>query len=252
MVAVNGSFQSELYGMEVLMNEEIRFRSFRLEDLLDLRMNSLDKYLCPSVVLAVGSMMGKNSQKMINLASILQYVFLAHYIQAQVTENNPTEHIRQYPVLVGDFMFGQIYLKLCKPDLFPYSGQFVKLIKTINEGIILRWKLKNKNIPLKDYRMVIGKEKASLTAVAAKTAAEFSGFQEQHLKKLEEFGYNLGMAWAAWEESVYTALVQEYLIKAKIIIAELKDQLYTKPLQELYEFFYQEININTSAITIGI
>ncbi|NLI91756.1 MAG: hypothetical protein GX434_05970 [Peptococcaceae bacterium] len=245
MVAIAGSFQSELNEMEKVMNTEIRFKSFSIGDLFDLRMNNLDKYLCPALALAVGNMSGQKGKKMIDLASIIQYVFLAHHIHAQVTDGNLTDPERQYPVLVGDFMFGQTFSKLCKSNLFSYSDQFVRLIKTINEGIVMRWKLKNKTILLKDYRVILGKERASLTALAGKVAAEVSGLQEHHVKKIEEFGYYIGMAWAAWEDSIYTSLVQEYLTKAKGTIAELKDHIYIKPLQELYEFFYQEINVNT-------
>jgi hypothetical protein len=45
----------------------------------------------------------------------------------------------------------------------------------MNEGILLRWRFKNKNISLKDYRSILGKESASLTALAARLSADISG-----------------------------------------------------------------------------
>lgn len=225
-----------------MMNSEISFKKFRMEDLVDLQMNNLDHQLCPAIVLAVNSMTGKTEKKIINLASIFQYVFLAHYIHKLVSDEDLPEHARQYPVLVGDFMFGQTFLKICDIELFPYAGEFVKIIESVNEGVIMRWRLKNKNLSLKDYRTIIGKERAVLTALAGRLGAEVGGVQQQYHKKLEELGYCFGMAWAAWEESLYSSLVQEYLSKAKSIIAELRDHLNVKPLQELIEFFYQEIS----------
>lgn len=240
------SFQTELDAVESMLQREIRFKTFSLEDLIDLPMNNFDHYLCPAVVLAIGSMTGRNDQKMLNFASIIQYVFLAHHIHAQVTDEDMSELARQFPVLVGDFMFGMTFGKLCEDALFPYSGEFVKLIKIINEGRVMRWRLKNKTIQAKDYRLILGKEKASLTALAARLAAQIAELQEPFRKRVEDFGYFLGMAWAVWEEPLAaTSLVQEYLNRAKGTMAELKDHLYIKPLQELYEFFNQEINPST-------
>lgn len=244
------SFQTELWVVEQQMSKEICFKSTSMEDLIDLQMNKLDRQLCPSIVLALSKIAGQTEKKHLNLASIFQYIFLAHYIHKLVTDEHMTEHARQYPVLIGDFMFGQTFLKLCNKDLFPYSGEFVKIIELMNEGVILRWKSKNKNIALKDYRMIIYKERASLTGLAGRLGAEIAGLEKPYNRKLEEFGYSIGMAWAAWEESIYTPLVQEYLSKAKNIISELRDYLPIKPLQEVYELFYQAISHNKALANI--
>lgn len=244
------SFESELRTVENQMSKEICFKSSTMEDLIDLSMNNLDRHLCPGIVLAVSSMTGQTGGRIISLASVFQYVFLAHYIHRLVTDEDMEERARQYPVLVGDFMFGQTFRKICDDDLFSYTGEFVRVIENINEGILLRWRLKNKSISLKDYRTILGKEKASLTALAAKLGGELAGLPEPCLRKIEDFGYSIGMAWAAWEEPIYTSLVQEYLAKAKGTILELREHLPVKPLQELYEFFHQEISPN--AVLAGI
>jgi len=245
MVEVVNRFEQELNEMESLMRDEISFKSYRLEDLVNIQMNCLDQYLCPSMVFAVGRVTGQSCPKMIHVAAVFQYVFLAHHIHAQVTDQDLTESQRQYPVLVGDFMLGQTFIKLCDNDLFPYSAEFVKLIKTINEGVVLRWRLNNKSITLKDYRTIMEKKRGSIMALAAKLAAEILDIQQPYVNKLEEFGYYMGMGWAAWEEPFHASQVQEYLMKAKGIIGELRDQLQVKPLQELYDFFNQQINKHT-------
>jgi hypothetical protein len=61
--------------MEEKMKDEIRFKSFQLEDLIDLQLNKLDLFLCPAVALAVSIMNGQSGDRMINLASVFQYVF---------------------------------------------------------------------------------------------------------------------------------------------------------------------------------
>lgn len=245
MVALYYGFQSDLWKIEEQMGKEIRFKSSNLEDLIDLSINNLDKRLCPAIILAICNITGKTGNRQISLAAIFQYVFLAHYIHGLVTDGDMEERARQYPVLVGDFMFGQTLLKICQADFSQYAGEFVKVIETINEGILMRWRLKNKNISLKDYRIIIGKERASLTALAGKLGGELAGLKEPYIKKLEDFGYSIGMAWAAWEEPLYPSLVTEYLAKARGTIAELREHILIKPLQELYDFFYHELSPNT-------
>ncbi len=246
MVAVFGSILSELQALEKMMKEEIRFKSSNIEELVDPGMNNLDQYFCPAVVLSIAHLEGHTGNKIFNLASIFQYIFIAHRYHTLVTDGDLTEHGRQFPVLVGDFMLGQTFLKICHDDLFTYAGQFVKLIETMNEGILMRWRLKSKNISIKDYRVILGKERASLTALAGKLTAQICGQNEANIKRMEDLGYYLGMSWAAWEEPIYTSLVQEYLAKAKTVLNDLREHVQIKPLQELYEFFYKEINTNVA------
>jgi all-trans-nonaprenyl-diphosphate synthase len=244
------SFQEEMRKVEELMTKEISFKSSKLDDLLDIRLSNLDQKLCPALVLAVGSMAQEKSSRIISLAAVVQYIYLAHHIHGLVTDEEMSDRGRQYPVLVGDFMFGQAFLKICEADLSDYASQFVKVIGTMNEGILLRWRLKNKNISAKQYRVIIGKERGALLALASKLGGELAGLKEPHLRKVEDFGFALAMAWAAWEDSLYYYMVTESLEKAKAIIAELSSNLPVGPLQELYDFFNSEVKLKALQVSV--
>lgn len=227
------------------MRKDISFRSLTLEELINLPDSSLDHKMCPALFFAVTAMRGqKNNIRSITLASIFQYVFMANRIHRLVSDEAADEHDRQYPVLVGDFMFGQAFSKLCEHDLFVYSSNFIRLIETMNEGVLMRWRLKNKNITLKEYRDILGKERAALTALIGKLGCEIAGIEETYSKKVEDFGYYLGMAWAAWDESLGIPIIQEYLNKAKSVISELRDIYPTRSLQEIFDFFNNSISPN--------
>ncbi len=245
-MVIPSSFQTDLDQVQKQMAKEIMLKTIKLEDLIELPMNELDRQMCPAIFLAVNSLSGQSGVSVISLASTFQYIFLANRIHRLVTDDEDLpEHIRQYPVLVGDFMFGQSFLKMCQDDLFYLTRHFVKVIETMNEGILLRWRLKNKPISLKDYRTILGKERGALTALAARLGAHISGVPEPYIKKYEDLGFCLGMAWAAWEEPSCASLAQEYLAKVKTVMAELKEfHFQIKPLQELYEFFYEQISPN--------
>ncbi|WP_353852607.1 hypothetical protein [Dehalobacter restrictus] len=243
------SVESELKTVETEMNKEMQFNSSTLDDLLNLPMNNLDRYMSPALVLSVSCMTGKISKTILSLATVFQYVFLAHHIHKLITDEDMSEHSRQFPVLTGDFMFGQTLKKVCQEDIFPYAGQFVKLIKTINEGILMRWRYKNKRIPFQEYNMILGNERASLTALAVKLSAKLSGIPQTYIDKLENFGYCIGMAWAASEEPACASILQENLSKAEENLAQIRDYLPIKPLQELMEFLSAEIERNKKAGT---
>jgi hypothetical protein len=86
---------------------------------------------------------------MISLAAaVFQFVFLSHHIHGKVKDEDMAESARQYPVLVGDFMFGRTFLKLCE-RIFFLMRDICKLIETINEGTLMRWRMKNKNFSMK-------------------------------------------------------------------------------------------------------
>lgn len=243
MIALK-SIQAELNMIEEMINKDITFKTARLDELVDLPLNGLEEKMCPAVFLAVNSLKGQSGYLTINLALIFQYVFLANRIHRLVTDEDVPEDVRQYSVLVGDFVFGQTFSRLCQEGIFKYTRDFIKAIETMNEGVLLRWRLKNKNIALKDYKLILGKERAYLTALAGRLGAQVSGIEESLVPKIEEFGYLLGMAWAAWEESLGVPLVQEYLMKVKTLISDLKDYLPVRPLQELYEFFIENTSPN--------
>ena len=243
-VVILRSFQAELQLVESQMNIDVSFKSAGLKELIDLPNNDLDNNMCPAFFLAVTAMKSQRSNDFVTLASIFQFVFLANRIHRLVSDEGLTEHERQYPVLVGDFMLGQAFSKLCEGDLFIYSSDFIKLIEIMNEGVLLRWRLKNKPLTLKDYREILGKERASLTALIGKIAAKVSGIEDPHAQKIEDLGYFLGMAWAAWEESLGLPIVQEYLAKMKNIMNDLRDSYSVKPLLEIYEFFNNNLSPN--------
>lgn len=230
--------------VEYEMDKEIHFNESRLEDLVTLPMTKLDKRLNPSLVIAVSCMTGKINQGIVTLAKVAQYLFLSHKIHALITDEDMSESARQYPVLTGDIMLGHTLKKVCEPEIFPYADQFVKLIKTINEGVLLRWRYKNKAIPSKELVIILSKEKASLMALVARLSAKLSGIPQSYLDNIENFGYDLGMAWAASEETACFSIFQKHLRQAEDTLMVIHDYLPAKPLQELIDFFKTEVANN--------
>ena len=241
-MALVNCIESELNEVKSQIAKETQFKSSSLEELLEYEMNGLDRHLFPAIVLTIGKITEDNREVNISLASIFQYIFLAHSIHRLVDKEDVKASTRQYSVLIGDFLFGQTFYKICDESLYKYAWEFVKVIETINEGVIMRWRLKDKTMSAKDYSIIISKERAALTRLAGRLAAKVAGLKEPYQQRIEDFCYSIGMAWAAWEENIYTSIVHEYLINAKRYLDELKDSLPIRPLQEFFYFFCQGIN----------
>lgn len=235
-------FQNDLETLHAQMKSEIRFKTARFEELVELSLNHLELNLCPAVVFAVTRALAKEGLKMLPLASLFQYIFLSDKVHRLVTDGDISEDERQYPILVGDYLFGQAFQKLCQKDLFPHLKEFTKLIEEMNEGVIQRWSLKNKQISLDDYILILSKEKASILELAAKMTAEVNGAREIVTNRLESFGYNIGMAWAFSREGFGSHIVTEYMDKADADIGSLTGMCRIQPLKDLYDF----VKINLS------
>ncbi|NLO97065.1 MAG: hypothetical protein GX091_03165 [Peptococcaceae bacterium] len=242
-MAVLDSIQFELSTVEEQIKKEFGFKALGIIDITQLKMNNLDQYLLPAISLAVAKTAGSINDIVISLSIVLQYVYMAQYIHGMVKDTEMTDAQRQYPILVGDYVFGQSFVKVCEEDLFPYAKHFVVAIKKVNEGIVRRWRLKNQKMSVKDYKSIIEKERASLTALAARLGAEKSNIKPSHIDKFETLGYNIGMAWAASLEPKFNYLVQEYFSKIRTNINDLREHYTVKSLQELYDFIRQESKI---------
>lgn len=117
---------------------------------------------------------------------------------------------------------------------------FTQLIKTINEGVILRWHFKDRPISAGDRIRILSKEKTSITALCGKLAAEITGLPKVQVELAEGIGYNLGMAWAVGGESLNLHLTQTYLQQARTSIEKLNDN-ESQILLELYLAFVNEL-----------
>ncbi|ADY56006.1 hypothetical protein Sgly_1709 [Syntrophobotulus glycolicus DSM 8271] len=235
MTAIQG-FHQQLETLHAHMNSEIRFKNAKLEELVELSLNDLELNLCPAVVFAVTRALQKEELKMLSLASLFQYIFLADKIHRLVTDGDLPEQARQYPILVGDYLFGQTFLKLCEKDLHPYLREFTGLIETMNEGVIHRWSLKEKQMTLEEYKHILSKERASVTKLAAGITAELNGAEESVKDQLESFGYHIGMAWAFSEEGQGYAVINTYLDQARADMECLSGRCLVEPLDQLYQY----------------
>ncbi|NLI92096.1 MAG: hypothetical protein GX434_07740 [Peptococcaceae bacterium] len=204
--------------------------------------NTLDWELCPAIALAICSSDSKMKIKGQALALSVQQIFLAGYIHCLVHDDKAD--CWQHHVLVGDYLLGLGFQTLINNDLSAYTKEFTNLVQTMSEGIVLRWSLRDTHVSLEEWKQILSKERASITALSGRIAAEISGFTRNQVMISEQIGYFIGMAWASWEESLGLNISRRYLNKAKRLIVKLDNEKSIKLLQELTERMSKTINFH--------
>lgn len=240
MFPLKVSFMKELEEIKATMDREIRFKAAEFGSLVELTSDDLDVNACPLLVLAVNRSFGGNGHPAVALATIVQYIFMADQVHRLMKDNADLEEDkRQFPVLVGDFLYGRFFLGLCKSKLLYFLAPLAQVIAVMNEGAISRW-LTREDRNEREQLEILEMERANLTGVAAKLSAELAGCSEKIQNWCEALGWELGLAWAAWRDQMEERVVLQSLSRAKAILLEIPED-EARPLYELYD--YMERNL---------
>lgn len=241
MFPLKESFMRELDEIKAKLTHEIRFKAAEFKELIELSVDDLDENVCPLIVLAVNRSFGGSVRPAVSLATVVQYIFMADQVH-HLMKDSPelAEEKRQFPVLVGDFLYGKFFLSLCKGKLLQFLAPLAGVIATMNQGAISRW-LEEKEKPSEsEHLKILEMERASLTGQAARLSAELAGCSEKDQSWCEALGWELGMAWAAWRDQMEKQVVQQALYRAKRILMELPEAEIT-PLYELYHYMERSL-----------
>jgi octaprenyl-diphosphate synthase len=255
MVPVDFCFQEKLNNVQMHLLQEMNFKPASFEELVQLDINELDRTVNPAIVLAVSQVFDDQGQKSEALAEIVQYVFMANKVHNLMKDDSDIpEELRQFPVLVGDLLYGKFFLELCSEKLLSLLDPLAQVMGTMSEGGISRWLSRDKKLGLAESLKIIEMESASLTALAARLSAELSGASIPLQHQIEAFGRELGLAWGAWKERLETSEVQSILQRANAILNKIasESQLQLKPLREMYLFMAKQLKIDYNPQEAGV
>ena len=112
MDPVEFSFLEKLNIVQTHLREELNFKPASFEELVQLNMDELDQTVYPAIVLAVSRACGDHKRKPEALAIIIQFLFMANQVHRLMQDNSEiAEELRQFPVLVGDLLYGKFFLR---------------------------------------------------------------------------------------------------------------------------------------------
>lgn len=255
MGPVEFSFLEKLNSVQMRLRQEINFKPASFEELVQLDMDELDRTVNPAIVLAVTRAFKKHGQKSEALAGIVQFVFMANKVHKLMKDDSDiAEELRQFPVLVGDLLYGKFFLELCREKLLSFLDPLAQVMGTMSEGGISRWLSRDRKLANAESLKIIEMESASLTALAARLSAELAGVSLPLQHQMESFGWELGLAWGAWKERMENIEVQSILQRANVILNEIpsESQIEIHPLREVYLFMVNHLNTDYNPQEVGV
>jgi len=242
MDAVDFSFYKELKAVELQLQQEIYFKAGNFDELVQLPLNDLGQHGHPAMVLAVSRACGYQGDQSIRLASIIQYVYIADQVHGLMRDDEELpEENRQFPVLVGDALYGNFFLGLCRGNMLNFLEPLAEVICTMNEGAISRWRFKDQELDTAQQLIILGQERASLTSRAAGLSAQLAGVNGTLLQQIEEFGHYVGMAWAAYEQNMARAVVADFAQRGLDLLRQLSVDGDLRWLYEFYDYLLERV-----------
>jgi geranylgeranyl pyrophosphate synthase len=237
MALLKLSFQEELREVQELLNRSLGSKEARFKDLVPLVTDELDLNACPGIILAVSKACGYAGKKTIALAAIVQYIYMADKVHNLMRDDEDLEdELRQFPVLVGDFLFGKFFWELSQAKLLNYLAPLARVIVTMSKGAINLWLARDQNLEIKEQLRILENGMASLTGFAARLGAELADVSPLIQRKCETFGRIMGLAWAARNEQLDKPLVLGILHKALLTLDEIQGNLFGEQLLEVYNY----------------
>ncbi|MHB1420029.1 MAG: polyprenyl synthetase family protein [Bacillota bacterium] len=217
---------TEMDQVEQLLNKEMRLRAGYIEQFAPLNLNSLDRRLCPSLVILSAQLFGCRNKKVIPLACVLQFIHLATLIHRSTREDPGLL------VLVGDYFYTRFFSYLCEHDSLPLLAELSRTICDINEGGI------SEEHPLPEDRCttsvhILDRTYGRLLAQACIVGGQLAGATVEQLGSLKEFGRNVGIAWGATRSGKRDLPVEKYLGQAKAALGKLPEGTTRNLLERL-------------------
>ncbi|OAT85487.1 polyprenyl synthetase family protein [Desulfotomaculum copahuensis] len=217
--------QNELFQVEGILEKSFQIKTGHLSSFAHLQAGTVNAVIRPALVLLSAGMYGPLTSPVIALAAVVQFIYLAAMIHGRINEEDPRHATAdrrdgyQFPVLVGDYLYGRFFTSLCDAGIVRYLEPLSETICRMNEGSILRLKnsVSGKNNPglwLKIIRL----ETASLTAAACSLGCRLTGAPPEEAEIWNRFGRHFGTALALLEDQApglnggdYLALAAEEL-----------------------------------------
>lgn len=209
-----------------------------------LESSRLEGNIRPAVTILSAKLFNYKEEEIIIMASIMQYIYMAFQVQANITEQDilPAESdVRdgyQFPVLVGDYLYGQCFRLLCDTDIIKFLYPLSKIICRLNEGATIRNQHPNANFNNAPdlLKSIVRSETAVLFAGCASIAAEICGANKSQIQTMHDFGLNFGLGFGLQGQGASRECVEHYFNKAILLLKDFKYDK-TKDLIALIETF---------------
>lgn len=236
------SIREDLQIIHSYIKSQLSIKAGHVGNYAHLEFSPMDNFIRPAIVLAVAKLYNCRTKEVISLGTIMQFIFMASEIHKKIPESSATDHLvdpkdgNQFPVLVGDYLYGKFFTTLCDADIVKYLYPLAEIIGKTHEGGILSKKSKNNPEQYNEYELVekiVRLETAELFAGAARITGDFAGASEEEQRWLYEYGLNIGMIYGMMQKSCLNTMSSKYIERAFEALDKLPGQSAKVMLENL-------------------
>lgn len=231
--------REELLHIHHTIKDQLSIKAGHVGRYAHLEFSPLDSFIRPALVLAVARLYNCRDTKVLSLGAIVQFIFMASHIHKCIPESTQTPAVdprdgNQFPVLVGDYLYGKFFTTLCKADILEYLSPLAEMIGHIHEGGILSQQLPHNSEETSQLtEEVMRLEVAELFGGASRLAGELSGAPEADQKNLYQLGICVGMIYGFNQRKNYHKQSQPYVEQATALLERLPDSPERNLLENL-------------------
>lgn len=233
--------KEELQSVHNMIRSQLTIKAGHVGDYAHLEFAPGEHFIRPALVLAVARLYNCMSARVLSLGAVVQFIFMASQIHSRIPETSESgadsldpRDGTQFPVLVGDYLYGKFFTTLCDANIVTYLGTLAEIIARIHEGGILNRTNPNagKENPELFYE-IIRLETAELMAGAARLAGDLAGAPEREQLYLYDFGFGLGMICGLTQKGIYDHRLINYSDKAMKALEKLPNHPERGMLEKL-------------------
>lgn len=240
------SIREDLQIIHNYIKSQLSIKAGHVGKYAHLEFSPMDNFIRPAIVLAVAKLYNCRTKEVISLGAIMQFIFMASQIHKKIPESSFTEHLgdprdgNQFPVLVGDYLYGKFFTTLCDANIVKYLHPLAEIIAKIHEGGILSKESENQP---EEYNQLVEKivrlETAELFGGAARITGDYAGASDEEKRWLYEYGINIGMVYGLLQKNCSNITSSKYIERA----IEALDKLPGQPAIVMLENLVHKIRL---------
>ncbi|HUW63871.1 MAG TPA: polyprenyl synthetase family protein [Spirochaetia bacterium] len=171
---------------------------------VDAEWHNPQKYIRPALVLLTSRLYQHRPDVAVPLAAVHQFIYLAGRVHTGVAEESAlrrknAREAYQFPVLVGDYLYGRFFTTLCDAGQDHLLGDLARVISAMNEGGMMRARNAQGQADY-DILEIIRLETAELLASCCRLGGVAGGASGPETGHLYNLGLELGLAFGRLEE----------------------------------------------------
>ena len=196
--------QDEIKEVESYIQKRFERSNYKLKDNFLEILNAGGKRIRPAFVFLSGELFGKNKKELLKFASAIEIIHMSTLVHDDIIDHAQERRGKltlnakfgnPWALYAGNYLFAEA-LDLVEPEKNRDIARVMadSAVKIVEGELLQHLALFNTNQTVRDYLKRIRGKTALLLALSCQVGGMAGGSSEESIKKLYNFGYNLGMA----------------------------------------------------------